>query len=127
MYVLGDTFIRNFYASFNYEKNTVGLAQSAYAPRGTSVETLDESDMAPRQPDGSDNSTGLSPTMIIGTTMLCMMVFVMIGLVIRAQSNKRKQKQVTLANIVDGQMRADGWAEPLSQAENTTTHNEYLS
>lgn len=125
MYVLGDTFIRNFYSTFNYEKNKVGLAQSVHAPRGTSIKTLDETEVAPSQPDGSDNSTGLGPMMILGTTMLSLMVFVMIGLVIRAYRNKRNQKQVTLANIAEGQLRADGWAEPTSQTG--STYNFYLS
>lgn len=31
-YVLGDTFIKNFYASFNYENKTVGLAVNAEGP-----------------------------------------------------------------------------------------------
>lgn len=31
-YVLGDTFIKNFYATFNYQDNTVGLAQNANGP-----------------------------------------------------------------------------------------------
>jgi len=47
MFVLGDTFIRNFYSIFNYEENKVGLAQSVYAPKGTSIETLVESEIVP--------------------------------------------------------------------------------
>ena len=31
-YVLGDTFIKNFYSTFNYETSTIGLAQNANGP-----------------------------------------------------------------------------------------------
>lgn len=31
-YVLGDTFIKNFYASFNYANKTIGLAQNSNGP-----------------------------------------------------------------------------------------------
>jgi hypothetical protein len=34
-FVLGDTFIRNFYVSFNYDSLTVSLAQSATPPKLT--------------------------------------------------------------------------------------------
>jgi len=31
-YVLGDTFIKNFYASFNYANKTIGLAENSNGP-----------------------------------------------------------------------------------------------
>eukprot|EP00352_Strombidinopsis_acuminata_P001413 CAMPEP_0176348756 /NCGR_PEP_ID=MMETSP0126-20121128/8127_1 /TAXON_ID=141414 ORGANISM="Strombidinopsis acuminatum, Strain SPMC142" /NCGR_SAMPLE_ID=MMETSP0126 /ASSEMBLY_ACC=CAM_ASM_000229 /LENGTH=77 /DNA_ID=CAMNT_0017697753 /DNA_START=1063 /DNA_END=1296 /DNA_ORIENTATION=+ len=37
LYILGDTFIRNYYSIFNYSKLQVGLAVSADAPSGVSI------------------------------------------------------------------------------------------
>jgi hypothetical protein len=37
MYILGDTFLRNFVSSYNYKKKTLGLAVNAHAPAGTAA------------------------------------------------------------------------------------------
>lgn len=37
MYILGDTFIRNYYSIFNYTMLKVGLAVSSYAPSGVAI------------------------------------------------------------------------------------------
>lgn len=36
-YVLGDSFIRNFYTTFDYKKKTISFAKSSNAPAGVSV------------------------------------------------------------------------------------------
>ena len=38
MYVLGDTFIRNFYTTFDYKADTVSFAVSTNAPVGVTIE-----------------------------------------------------------------------------------------
>ena len=35
MYILGDTFLRNFITSFDYKKNTISFAVNPKAPQGT--------------------------------------------------------------------------------------------
>ena len=40
MYILGDTFLRNFYTTFNFGKDSVEFAISANAPAGVKIETF---------------------------------------------------------------------------------------
>lgn len=39
MYILGDTFLRNFYTTFNFGEHAVEFAVSANAPAGVTIET----------------------------------------------------------------------------------------
>ena len=40
MYILGEAFLRNFYAVFDYSKNEVQLAVNSNAPIGTKIHTV---------------------------------------------------------------------------------------
>jgi len=40
MYILGEAFLRNFYAIFNYNTNEVQLAVNVNAPAGTKIHTV---------------------------------------------------------------------------------------
>jgi hypothetical protein len=40
IYILGDTFLRNFYTTLDYKNEQVQIAVSAYAPEGTQIKQV---------------------------------------------------------------------------------------
>jgi len=75
MYVLGDTFIRNFYSVFNYSTYEVGLAVNTSAPKGTAI-----------------SGQGLTGWAIACIVLACILLLIIIVFCVTRCIKKRRQK-----------------------------------
>lgn len=89
MYILGDTFIRNYYAVFNYSELQVGLAVSATAPSGVEI-----SDDVTSNTNSGSSLTPLEITAIVLASILALLILIFVIMTCR---NKRRQKAINKA------------------------------
>jgi Eukaryotic aspartyl protease len=77
LFILGDTFLRNFVVTFDYVANTIQFAVNANAPAGTTITS-------------NSSTTGLSTAAIVGIIAGSLIVVgVVVGLIMY-QRNKKK-------------------------------------
>lgn len=91
MYILGDTFIRNFYSVFDYQRNQIGLAVSASAPEGVSISDF--------------HLTGWEIAAIV---LLCILFLVCVILCVLKCIKKRKAKKQLHGGIRIGGATTNG-------------------
>ena len=107
-YILGDTFIRNFYSSFDYKHKKVSLAVSANAPAGVSVER---------------DFTTLVTVCIILSVVLGVLV---LWICAKAYLRRRKERKARLGGSVDGPSSFYEYSQQRQQSESLVYNSENI-
>jgi hypothetical protein len=86
MYILGEPFLRNFVATFDYVANTMTFAVNAYAPAGTTITS-----------NWSSPSTGLSTAAVVGIiSAFVIVVGVVVGIIVYKRNKKNQMENRVL-------------------------------